>query len=101
MTLSAGISAVIGGSKSQENSFGTIGICSIGPIMVMLVLALIMKDTKSSAELTYLTEINSVGDIFLIYLKALPTYLKEVGIALAPITAFFLIMQVFFRKSVL
>ncbi len=98
MTLSAGISAVIGGSKSQENSFGTIGICSIGPIMVMLVLALIMKDTKSSAELTYLTEINSVGDIFLIYLKALPTYLKEVGIALAPITAFFLIMQVFFIK---
>ncbi|MGN0769005.1 MAG: DUF1538 domain-containing protein [Christensenellales bacterium] len=97
MTLSAGISAVIGGSKSQENSFGTIGICSIGPIAVILILSLIMK-TESYAELTVLTEMNSAGDIFLAYLKALPVYLKEVGIALAPITAFFLIMQVFFIK---
>lgn len=97
MTLSAGISAVIGGSKSQENSFGTIGICSIGPIMVILILSLIIK-TESFAELTVFSEINSVKDIFLAYLYAFPVYLKEVGIALAPITAFFLIMQVFFIK---
>lgn len=97
MTLSAGISAVIGGAKSHENSFGTIGICSIGPIMVILVLSLIMQ-TDSSAELAQIATLHSFPDVVMAYLNALPIYLKEVGIALAPITAFFLIMQVFFIK---
>lgn len=97
MTLSAGISAVIGGSKSQENSFGTIGICSIGPIMVILILSLIMN-TESSSVIPALTPMNTFGDVIMTYLKSLPTYMKEVGIALAPITAFFLFMQVFFIK---
>ena len=97
MALSAGISAVLGGSKSQENSFGTIGICSIGPIMVVLILSLIQK-TESSAEVSSMIVYSNVSEVFLAYLKALPIYLKEVGIALAPITAMFLIMQVFFIK---
>ena len=97
MALSAGISAVISGSKSQENSFGTIGICSIGPIMVVLILTLII-DTESSAEIATLTEYSNVGDVFINFLYALPIYLKEVGIALAPITALFVIMQIFVLK---
>lgn len=97
MTLSAGISAVIGGSKSQENSFGMIGICSIGPICVILLLSII-NPTQSSADVTHLASYASFGEVLLAYLKALPVYLKEVGIALAPITAFFLFMQVFFIK---
>ncbi len=77
--------------------FGTIGICSIGPIMVILVLSLIMQ-TDSSAELAQIATLHSFPDVVMAYLNALPIYLKEVGIALAPITAFFLIMQVFFIK---
>ena len=65
--------------------------------MVVLVGLRIIK-TESFAELTVFSEINSVKDIFLAYLYAFLVYLKEVGIALAPITAFFLIMQVFFIK---
>ena len=97
MTLAAGISAVLGGSKSQENSFGMIGICSIGPITVILVLFLILR-SGGTADPNVLIVPQTVGDVFLNYVRALPTYLKDVGIALAPITAFFLFMQFFFIK---
>ena len=97
MTLSAGISAVIGGSKSQENSFGMIGICSIGPILVILLLSLV-NPTQSTADVAAMNSYATLGDVVVAYFQALPTYLKDVGIALAPITAFFIVMQVFFIK---
>src|SRR5699024_7268315 len=36
LALGAGISTVVGGSKSQEDSFGMVGICSVGPILAVL-----------------------------------------------------------------
>lgn len=92
MTLGVGLGATLGGGKSQENSFGVVGICSIGPIIAVVALCLINR-TESSATITELTAFSSFGDVLLAYLKALPKYLKEVGIALAPICGFFFLLQ--------
>ena len=97
MTIGVGISTVLTGSKSQENSFGTIGICSIGPIIAVLILSLI-NNAESSASIPVLNEYSNIGDVFLTYLKAFPIYLKEVGIALAPICLFFVVLQIFVIK---
>ncbi len=45
MALGVGVSATIGGRRSKENSFGLIALCSIGPILAVLVLALISDGT--------------------------------------------------------
>lgn len=92
MTLGAGIGTVLGGGKSQEKSFGTIGICSAGPIMVVLILCLIDK-TESYASVATLENYSDFTQVVIGYVKILPVYLKDVGIALAPITIFFFIMQ--------
>lgn len=97
MTLAAGIGSVLGGTKAQENSFGLIGVCSIGPIIIILFLSLIVK-TDNSASVPAVAEINSVGDIFRAYLTELSIYLKRVAIAVAPIAAVFLLMRIFFLK---
>ena len=66
MTLGVGLGATLGGGKSQENSFGVVGICSIGPIIAVVALCLINR-TESSATVTELTAFSSFGDVLLAY----------------------------------
>ena len=92
MSLCIGISTVLGGTKSQENSFGMVGICSVGPVIAILILSLVVGSgsTATIPEPTTYTGAQSVLRDFGI---SLTTSFRDVGIALAPITAFFLIMQ--------
>ena len=92
LALGVGISGAVGGSRSQEDSFGMVGICSVGPIIAVLILGLVYK-TDAQAEASVLSEFASFGEVMTAYLDALPFYLKEVGIALAPIFAVFLFFQ--------
>ena len=41
MALGVGIAATIGGKKSSENSFGLVALCSVGPILAVLILSLV------------------------------------------------------------
>ncbi len=45
MALGVGVSATIGGRRSKENSFGLIALCSVGPILAVMVLALMSHGT--------------------------------------------------------
>lgn len=51
MALGVGISSVLGDRRSQENSFGLVALCSIGPILAVLVLGIFarndLRDRKS------------------------------------------------------
>ncbi|MCM1043040.1 MAG: DUF1538 domain-containing protein [Corallococcus sp.] len=97
MALGVGLSANLGGKNSQDNSFGMIALCSVGPILMVMLLGIfynpeIPPDAARPAELT---TFNNVGDVFAAYFKALPHYFGEVGIALLPIVVFFFLFQAF------
>lgn len=92
LALGVGISGAVGGSNSQEDSFGMVGICSVGPIIAVLLLGLFYQ-SDAQADVGALTSFSSFGAVLLAYLHAIPEYLKEVGIALAPIFCIFLIFQ--------
>ena len=91
MALGIGISAVLGGNSTQDNSFGIIGICSIGPILAVLILGLF--NPQASAGAADVTVFGSVGEIFAAFGSRFLYELREVGIALLPIVAFFFIFQ--------
>ena len=94
MALCVGISGVLGDRRSQENSFGMVALCSVGPILAVLLLGVF-----SASDLTYTvadyTVSNQIADAFLH--AALHTC-KEVGLALGMIVACFLICQFLFLK---
>lgn len=48
MALGIGISHVLGNRRSQENSFGLVALCSIGPVLAVLVLGVFAR-----SDLTY------------------------------------------------
>ena len=94
MALGVGISNVLGDRKSKENSFGLVSLCSVGPILAVLVLGIFSRNDLSYAVPDY-----SVSeDIFSAYVHTLGHTCKEVALALGLIVAFFLICQVLFLK---
>lgn len=89
MALGVGVASTVGGRKSQENSFGLIALCSIGPMIAVFILSLFMK-----GELTYKIPPYSIADNIGAQLAStLGSNAVDVIIALALIVAFFLILQ--------
>ena len=43
MALGVGIATTIGGKDSSENSFGLVAMCSVGPILAVMILSLFLK----------------------------------------------------------
>ena len=41
MALGVGVAATIGGRRASENSFGLVAMCSVGPILAVLILSMI------------------------------------------------------------
>ncbi len=94
MALGVGISSVLGDRRSQENSFGLVSLCSVGPILAVLVLGIF-----SSNDLTYSVPNYSVdNDITGAFLHTALHTCKEVAVALGLIVVFFLICQFLFLK---
>jgi len=94
MALGVGISSVLGDRHSQENSFGLVALCSIGPILAVLVLGIFARN-----DLNYTVSYGSVeGDILGTYTTNAGHVAKEVAIALGLIVVFFLLCQIFFLK---
>lgn len=94
MALGVGISSVLGNRRSQENSFGLVSLCSIGPILAVLVLGIFARN-----DMSYTVNYGSVSENVLgAYLKNAASVAKEVAIALGLIVFFFLLCQVIFLK---
>ncbi len=89
MALGLGVAA-LNGSGDTDDSFGLVALCSIGPIIVVLILGL-FTDT-ANLTLTAIAEHSDQG-IFMPFLTQLPVQFKNVAIALAPICVFFLLFR--------
>ena len=91
MALCVGIAHILSGKNVQEDSFGIVALCSIGPIVVVLLLSLFSK-----GELNFMpTESDYiVGNIWLEILE----HMEGVGIALGLVVVFFLVCQVIFLR---
>ena len=94
MALCVGVSEVLGDRRSRENSFGMVALCSVGPVLAVLLLGVF-----STGELSYSVPNYAVdSDILGAFLHTAGHTAKEVAIALGMIVVFFAICQVAFLK---
>ena len=94
MALGVGISNVLGDRRSKENSFGLVALCSVGPILAVLVLGI-----SSRSVMRYdIPDYTVSNDILSSFLHTAGHTCKEVALALGMIVVFFLVCQVLFLK---
>lgn len=94
MAFGVGISQTIGGKNADENSFGLVALCSVGPVLAVMVLGLF-----SSGDVNYTLADYSVADnVFLALAQTAKSVVGEVAIALGLIVVFFAVLQVTYLK---
>lgn len=97
MALGAGLAANKKGKNIGEHSFGLVALCSIGPILSVLLLSIFYKP-KAETSVYEPVVIETTKDAFIQFAKSFPVYAKEVAVAVVPIVAVFVIYQLITRK---
>ena len=93
MALGAGLAAGKKGKNAGEHSFGLVALCSVGPILSVLLLSIFYK--PEAATSTYeIIDVQTTTDAFRQFALALPHYAKEIAIAFAPIVFIFILFQI-------
>ena len=95
MALGVGVASIRSDENAKSDSFGLVALCSIGPVLAVMLLGIIYRpDTAASAEIA-VSRIETSVQLGADYLHALPHYIAEIAMALLPIFVFFLLFQVF------
>lgn len=92
MALGLGLASVRGDKTTEEDSFGLIALCLIGPIITVMILGMFFNPTGGST--INLPEVNSIPKILGLFIKNIPVYTKQVAAALFPMLFLFFILQV-------
>ncbi len=98
MALGIGMASVRSDKNSTGDSFGLISLCSIGPILSVLILGICFKPESAVYTPVAITDLETTKDAALEFVKALPLYAEEVAFALIPIAILFVLFQVIFRR---
>lgn len=98
IAMGTGVAYLRSDKSAEDDSFGLTALCSVGPIVAVMILGIIYKPETVSAAGGETVVIGNSQDLFAEYLRRLPTYLKEVGLALLPIVAFYFIVMLFGGK---
>ena len=90
MALGVGVANIIGGKNANENSFGLVARCSVGPILAVLLLSIVSGgDVTAPSVSDYALPDNVLSTVLVTLLKTT----KDVSIALGLIILFFFIIN--------
>ncbi len=94
LAFGVGVANIRSDKSAEADSFGLVALCSVGPILSVLLLGLFNSGKGDSAGITeaFYSDTAKIG---MAYFSAIPTYMKEVALALTPIIIIFLLFQIF------
>lgn len=101
MAMGVGLATLRSDRHSQEDSFGLVSLCSIGPVLAVLILGIFYQPDSAVYEMLEISEINTTMDAAREFFTAFPEYFKEVAVAVLPIMGMLVLFQLFtgrFRK---
>lgn len=98
MALGIGI-ASMKKDGSEENNFGLVALCSIGPILAVMIMGLVMHSSEIAYQPFDIPQVFNSREAGRQFAAGLPVYMKEVALGLFPIMAFFALLQLFSKQS--
>ncbi|WP_455054900.1 DUF1538 domain-containing protein [Merdimonas faecis] len=98
MALGVGFAAVRSDKHAEDDSFGLVALCSIGPILAVLLLGLLYHPENTAYTPSEIPVIRDSVELWKYFATGLPQYIKEIAISLLPIVAFFAVFQIISLK---
>ncbi len=93
MALGVGVSAIRNDRHAADDSFGLVAMCSIGPILSVLILGMIYHPKESVYTPAGNLVIQDSVELWKLFGRGFPTYIREIAVSLLPIVLFFGIFQ--------
>ncbi len=94
LSLGVGVSAIRNDRDAENDSFGLVALCSVGPILAVMLLGLIFRpEGAQQSAFSSLAASETSLDLRRHFVSALPRYMGEVALALCPVAVFFLSVQ--------
>ena len=94
MALGIGFSAVRSDKYAETDSFGLVSLCSIGPVLAVLLLGIIYHPQGGSYSENVIPDAETSVALWKLFESGIPHYMKEIGGSLLPIILFFAFFQV-------
>ena len=98
MALGIGMAAVRSDKNSSSDSFGLIALCSIGPILAVMVLGIVLPDVSAAYAPVTVPDVADTRQAARVFAHELPHYVAEVAVAVLPIIVLFALFQLAFRR---
>ncbi len=98
MALGIGMAAVRSDKNSSSDSFGLVSLCSIGPILSVMILGIVMPDLDAAYTPVSIPEVTTTQEAAALFVDEIPAYVGEVAAALLPIIVIFALFQLVFRR---
>ena len=93
MALGIGVASIRTDRHAADDSFGLVALCSIGPILAVLLLGMIYNPESSAYSPPSLPEIGDSTELWSLFCVEFPAYFKEIAVSLLPIVVFFGVFQ--------
>ena len=93
MALGVGVSAIRGDRHAADDSFGLVAMCSVGPILAVLILGIVFRASDSTYIPPVLPEVSDSVELWQLFHEGLPEYIKEIASSLLPIVVMFGVFQ--------
>jgi hypothetical protein len=98
LAMGVGVASLRSDRNSQDDSFGLVALCSVGPILMVLLLGIINNPENIDPARFVIPQVENSQEVVKHFAVELPQYAREVSVALGAIVVFFLIFQILTRR---
>ncbi len=98
LAMGIGLASIRGDKDSLDDSFGLVALCSIGPILAVLVLGIAFKPPPTAYVAPIVPQVLTSRDVVMEFTRALPHYFQEVAAAMWPLLAVLAVFQLITRR---
>ncbi len=94
MSMGVGFAAVRSDKHAEDDSFGLVALCSIGPILAVLLLGLLYHPDDAVYIPSELPVLQDSVELWQHFARGFPEYMGEIMVSLLPIALFFAAFQI-------
>lgn len=97
MALGVGVSAIRSTQGHDDDSFGLVALCGVGPILMVLLLGIFYHPTDAAYSAVEIAPVVTTRDVARQFALGFPGYVEEVLLSILPIVAVFVLFQLLTR----